>query len=524
MDSRAGPQTPGCVRDLVGAAEPRVLPAQGASSWILRASLVGIGLTFAVLALTAATLRVSDPDVFWVAAAGRYLLHTGQLPHTNLWAITDAAHPWVFHEWLFGVPYAWILGHLGVGWLPLLGLLGLTTTFALLLWATLGRSRTPVGAVLGLFALLCFSMRALTPRTTHLALAFPLLLWVLSSRPLRRWRAVAIVALEWLWANAHGSFPLGWAILALSVIELPAERRKRLGLLGATVAVTVVNPYGLKLHRLVLGYLAGGDATSRFIHRHIAEFQPLWRAPEFVLTRGAMGCEVLFLIALILQLLAHPRFRARIGFALLLLVGAALQVRHLDLAGLLGCALFVEPLDELWTGHLRRTAGQSAVLSSRSTAGLLGLLLVPGLLIGGASWAREYRQHRSDGSWVSPTLGGSDVVALAKALPDGAHVLPQFTAGGIVLWYGADRGVKVLFDPRNDCYSAATATTALSLLDGLHPPPEAERELDAAKVDRVLVPASSPLAQELARSALWHVRARAGTWASIHQVSARGTR
>ena len=74
----------------------------------------GVVLSVAMgLGLVAGLYELHDPDVWWVAAAGRERLLHGALPTTNLFSFTDPSHPWVMHEWLLAVPYAWMLGRLG---------------------------------------------------------------------------------------------------------------------------------------------------------------------------------------------------------------------------------------------------------------------------------------------------------------------------------------------------------------------------------------------------------------------------
>src|SRR5512139_2612761 len=63
--------------------------------------------------LSAVSVQVSDPDAFWVAAAGRELLAQHRVPTTNLFSFTEPNTPWVMHEWLLGPVYAIGLQQLG---------------------------------------------------------------------------------------------------------------------------------------------------------------------------------------------------------------------------------------------------------------------------------------------------------------------------------------------------------------------------------------------------------------------------
>ena len=64
-----------------------------------RWSLSLVAALFAALTLVA-TKPIADPDVWWVAAAGREMMAQGHVPLTNLFSFADGAHPWIMHEWL----------------------------------------------------------------------------------------------------------------------------------------------------------------------------------------------------------------------------------------------------------------------------------------------------------------------------------------------------------------------------------------------------------------------------------------
>ena len=439
-------------------------------------------LVFAGLAFTAATFLVSDTDVFWVSAAGRWMLNHHAVPRENLWSITEPTHPWVFHEWLFGVPFAWLMEHVGVGGLPLLTLAMVTAVFGFSLRFT--RHRPWLFAL----AVVCFSMRLVTPRPTHLALLFPFWLWWLLDAPLTRGRVVSVLLVEWLWANSHGSFVVGWALIALKLFEVGVKRSRWVALLAGAIGITLLNPYGVGLHALVADYFAGASASAQVIHEHIREFRPLWSDGDFLYSRATAALVVV--LAAACRALWLPAFRARALLVIALIVQAVLHVRHRELAGLLGCVLLLPA----WPSKTHAPSFSNA------------WVLVPGLLLGLGCWGAAWLRHRSDEEWVSRELGGADVVTLARALPDDARVVTEFPASGLVLWYGAERGVRVLMDARNDCYSAETAKLAFDLEDGAAP----ISRLSEIGVTHALVRDDSPLA-------VLNAEQSAGAW-SIRRV------
>jgi hypothetical protein len=469
-------------------------------------ALVCIGAFFIVLAWVAAIHAVGDPDVFWVATAGRWMLEHHAVPRQNLWGILDAARPWVFHEWLFGVPYAVLMEGLGVSGLPLVALVSFTVGMTLVLGLTVGRTPNGTGLFFGGLALACFTMRLLTPRATHVAMLLPLGILALLERPrLGPRHIVGLVVLETLWANAHGSFPLGLALIGLTALEVDgAERVRRFLVLGLALAATVLNPYGLRLHHFVFNYLTGHEEVFAVIHAHVDEFASIIGNTRWLETRGAVGLFVMLALALVG--LVRPGHRLRALFVLALGVMACRTVRFVDLAGLLGCALLTRVYAE---------SGRTFPIAPEVVRRALTLVPLVSLVVGVGAWTSLRREGADDTLWVAEVLGGANAVTLARDIPDGARVFADFKDTGLVLWYGAARGVRILYDARNDPYPARTAEVAFGLLDGSVP----VEALDLARVDVTLLPRSSPASVALAASGQWRVRRGAGTFELLERAA-----
>src|SRR5262249_8942634 len=143
-------------------------------------------------------------------------------------------HPWVMHELAFGVLDALGLSALGPAFLPLAALLCGATVVFIAGTTTVTRARHPASAVLALLLLLAGAREALfAPRPSHFALVLPVVMTGLAfSHGWSGRRATAAIALELLWANAHGSFALGVAILTAAAFDPVATIRSRLQRLG----------------------------------------------------------------------------------------------------------------------------------------------------------------------------------------------------------------------------------------------------------------------------------------------------
>lgn len=477
--------------------------------WFAGASLAAL---FAVLAARAVIQPVDDPDVWWIGAAGRDVLATLEVPRQNLYSFTSPAHPWVMHELAFGVLDALGLAALGPAFLPLVSSLCGAAVVFVAAGAMGARARHPASAVLALVLLLAGSREApFAPRPSHASLILPVAMAALAFSPgWSRLRAMAAILLEWLWANAHGSFPLGVAILAAAAFE-PVDtirsRRQRLGCAALAALVTLINPYGSRLHGLVERYLGGGDATTAVIHRHIVEFFPIWRsAAPFVNPFNVAALAVV--ASLVASAFVRQRNLARAALSVALLGLATYQARHTTLAVVVGAILMHAEVDDL--------CAEAGAPSGRPWPRLwAALALAPGVALAiGLWWIAD--RHRHWAEWIAPEIGDAGFARLAEELPDGANVYAPFQSSGLLLWLAAPRGVRVFFDSRNDCYGADVAEAAFAL-EREDAPSAVSAMLDRYSTAFVLVPTSHPVYRALSGEAGWSIWRSAGQWVAFER-------
>jgi hypothetical protein len=449
---------------------------------------VAIGVVFAVAAVFVATNRAVDVDVWWLAAAGRDTLASGHVPRVNGYSFAAPSEPWVMHEWLLGPFFAIGFGALGPSFSALATLLLVTLAAWLVLGVATREAEDPVRAtVFGAATLIVFGTRFLTMRPMGVALLFSIAAAILAFRPRFDMRALLLaVAGELLWANVHGSFPLGVALLAAGAIAEPTDRRMRMAATALAFAVTFVNPYGWHLHALVLRYFAGdGGGIHDFIRTHIAEFLPLWRHRGTVGPIEIVGLFVLGAFAVRALFRAHERVRA--AFCLVLFAMALTSVRNFELFGLLTFVLL----------------GARASRSPRPRV-VTAWVLVPGVAVALLSHAL-LRARRAPDDWVAPTLGGPSLARLVSRLPEGARVATTFPAAGRVIWLGAPRRIGVLYDPRNDCYPRSVAEDAFALDAPTISPQDAFAILDRYRVDTLLLPGTSRVALFASAAPGWRI-------------------
>ena len=432
----------------------------GGSSWSERPHVAAsiVACVFGAQALLRALGPVTDQDSFWIAAAGRRMWESGAAPRENLFSFTDPSHPWVFHELAFGLVYAKGLAAFGPVFLDLFGVVAASVT-VLVIAGHVSRvaARRATLAVVMLPVLL--ELPVFHPRPPYASFGFVAAMTALAfGSPSRRfdWRhAIGCVALEWAWTQAHGSFPLGVLLLLLGAIER-RDRRWRLGAAGAGALATLLNPYGWRLHALVLRYAAGGSGVADVIHRHITEFLPVWSAPTAFgpfdgIAVAACAAAAVWAIS------KGARLR---GAIVLVASGLAMaQVRHVHLATILAAMLLVPELDAA-VGALVAPGAQGAHAPRpwRRAAWCVVPGAVLALIVGAVAGGL-----RGEAAMLGPNVGGPALPALLERVPDGARVYAPFGVSPAVIWYGFPRGVRVMYDSRNDCYEPDVALESLSL-------------------------------------------------------------
>src|SRR5437867_8178495 len=235
-------------------------PADRLRRGLLVALLLAAGLVFA-------TIDRADPDLWGHVRYGQDVLASGHLPATATYTYTAPAQPWINHENLSEIVFAFVADHAGGPGLAALkcllglGLLGLMIAGARRRGGGVGT--TSVAVVLVTFATAPgWSFR---PQLFTYAF-FGVVVFVLDRVFADGRSAPADTRLLWVlpplftvWANTHGGFLAGLGVLALylgcrSAERLCADGRRGLApaaLYGAVALASalaaLLNPYGLEL-------------------------------------------------------------------------------------------------------------------------------------------------------------------------------------------------------------------------------------------------------------------------------------
>jgi hypothetical protein len=319
-------------------------------------------------------------------------------------------------------------------------------------------------------------------------------------------RPIWAVPLFALWANLHGGFVFGLALIAIYFaghgLEYLAgndrpfrrEEMQRLakfllaGLLG-----TLLNPNFLQLHEHLIRF---------FGQSFLAESTEEFLSPDFHMLSGR-----LLLLALLAIVAAFALSRRRPDGPRLLLVLAMIWAtlmarRNMQLFSVTAVPVMALWLDPDWRRlpdwrGIRSVFQRDAPLGMAAPYVLLMLALFGFLAVGRGRVAGA--QVIPDG--VSPTVFPVDVVRRARAEHVNGRLFHNFIWGGYLIYAWPEQ--KVFIDGGTDFYGPGLVKTWLGI-NGLAP--HWRDSLSRWDISLALLPPDSPLARELLRQPGWQLR------------------
>jgi hypothetical protein len=345
----------------------RMVDAQSAMPWLVAAGVY-------VLLTALGPRLLSDPDTYSHIALGRWILEHHAVPTTDPFLATLRGTHWVAFEWLSQIAFA--MAHATAGWIGVVALtaaavataLGLLTRFLLREW----QPNVVLVAVLSAFLLTAPHILA----RPHI-LALPVMVaWIagliraVDTRSSPPWLLLPLMT---LWANLHGSFTFGLAMVTLIACDAlwRAPHSERLGVarqwsLFALFALgaACLNPYGPEMILVTFRTVALGAALTT-----VAE----WRSQDFthlgafeIIMLGAFGFALYRGVTL-------PWLRILMLFGVLHL--SLSQVRHADLLGMLAPIFLARPLAEQFNAVAAKQASSVVRLGAWPPAAALVLLV-----------------------------------------------------------------------------------------------------------------------------------------------------
>jgi hypothetical protein len=418
---------------------------------------------------------LSDNSFLTHLATGRLILERGSVPSTDPYTFTAHGEPWVVQSWLMSVVYATAESVAGLDAVRVI-VAALVAAVAAVGWRLLRPAdglvvRLALGALFLLIGSGAWSQRPLT----FGLLAFALVVLAGEGGFDARW----LVPLGWVWANAHGSFPLGLVYLCVAALGARLDGRgsrleqRCLALLGVGVVSGVIGPLGLRALSFPVELVQRQDVL-----RNVVE----WQAPRFLeLDQRAFLLQLLVAIVLLVR---RPTFRSGLILGVFT-VAALLGSRNIGVASIAllpAMAGAVGQVGSLRTSDRPRGAPVLAV-----AVAVLALLAASSRLSEPALRLRAYPVDAL--AYLDEAGIDTGTVRLAA---------PEIAGNFMTLLYGA--GDRVFYDDRFDMFPDEVSAAHLALTKGEPGVMHRLRDLD---IDLVLLKRSQPMTLVLAADPDW---------------------
>lgn len=459
-----------------------------------------VGAGALVLVLLQGTMMLRDTDTYWQMRVGQWILDNHAVPTVDAFSLTRAGAPWMSSSWLSQVLFA--NAYAAFGWTGIVALsaIAIAITFALL-EAVLERHLPTSYA--SIVAITAFALSAQHFLARPHVLAMPLMVgWMaglIGAADRRAAPSFVLLPVIALWANLHGGFVLGLALMAPAALDAlwNAQPQARLALalrwaaFGlAAVAACCLTPYGWDSLLASAKILNLGELLTL-----ISEWAPI----SFASFGLFEGCLLLLIGAALASGARLPPLR--IVMALGLLHMALNHTRNIEVFALLLPIVLAAPLAAQFLPE------QPAAAKPGRLATCAGLVLAAALGVMVAT-SRDY--HPADQERYAS--------AIAALRAHGAtRVFNDYGFGGYMIWAG---GPAPFIDGRAELYGEQFA------LDHLHSTSLADpagfaRLLADWKIDATIMYPTTPAARLLDHVDGWQ-RVFANDIAVVHVRIAPG--
>ena len=472
-------------------APPQIRPGMPRATFTLLTALAAFAFTIIV------PTALRDGDTGWHIATGAWIVAHARVPTTDPFSFTATGRPWVAHEWLSEL--AMYASYRAAGWSGLIVLIGtaMAALFALVA-CEVRRWLSPRASVVALLMLVTGVLPSLLARPHVLAL--PLLAgWtivLLHARERDRPPPLGFALVMLVWANAHGSFVFGLALVGVFALEAlitaaPSDRRRVVlgwGAFGAVCAISATaTPAGFD------GLIFPFYVDRLKLLAHLNE----WRPADFATFSGFEAILLATLAILLLRPVRIPPVR------LMLLLGVlhlALQhTRQEIVLVVVGILILAKPLGKAWT---TKTPSPTMHRRESRSIGIVVLLLAIGL----AGYRIAVPVIRADSAGIPATA--------LRDLPSPLRhqrVFNEYSFGGSLIL----AGIRPYIDGRSDMYGDPFTLDYFRIAAG-----------DVARWHAAnarwhfgwtILPPRSPLVAVLDRDPAWR-RVYADATAVIHQA------
>ncbi|HEX7791518.1 MAG TPA: hypothetical protein VF467_13455 [Afipia sp.] len=388
---------------------------------------------------------LQDADTYWQIVIGQSIIDHHAFPFFDTFSFTKTGAPWMSSSWLAQVLYALAYGLAGWAGPVILASLAIGGTFALLLHILSRRFTMMHATIVTMMAVLLSSYHF---HARPHVLALPVMLaWVyglISASDEGKAPSLWLLPLIVLWANLHGGFILGLALIGPFALDAlwnaDAKKRKRLTVRWAAFGVAAlvaswITPYGWNSLLAARSILDLGGALAMI---------PEWQPADFS-SLDILEICLLGVLALVLTrgvVLSPPRILLALGF----LHMALSHNRNWEVLALLAPLVVAKPLAAQFpkAAVARVTSSQPWLASAIFVAAL-----------GAATWA--FVANHQFSPVVSQTPAAAiDVLKNQKA----QRIFHSPGFGGYMIW----TGIPTFIDGRAELYGEKFVVDTLNAI------------------------------------------------------------
>jgi hypothetical protein len=456
-----------------------------------------------VLSLPGSSL-LQDPDTFWHIKTGQWILDHAQFPTVDFFSYTAAGKPWIATEWLSQIFFA-AAYNLG-GWRAVVILTALADAGVMALLCLYLLKNLRFSIAIGWVALTEFLISPHLLARPHIFSFVLLVIWMIKlldtyDHSEFNFRSLlAFVPLMVLWANLHGSFTFGLAMIYIfagyRLCENAIQSRyavcwRILVIMSAVTISACLTPYGIKPALMTKEVLDLKYTISQIDELHPPDFQrfPILLVFLVGIFSGMAGFGVR---------LRGPRL---IAFAVIVAVGLS-YTRGLVMFFLLAPLILAQPMSKS-VSYLATEFSSAQILSGAANAdpvlrflskrlrAIPAACLAFGIVVTTTAWWRaDFAPAKS-----SAPQAALDYVRRANIT---GNVFNSYNFGGFLIFSGIPTFVDGRALPFGDDFLRKYFDAS-----GLVDIRKTFELLDEYKVKWALLTPTAPLARALARDAHW---------------------
>jgi hypothetical protein len=453
-----------------------------------------------LLLLFLGDLLLQDSDTFWQIKVGQWIIDHHAVPYSDVYSFTKFGAPWISNSWLSQVLYAAVYALWGWAGPVVLTSLAAAAAMAVLV-RLLDAYFEPAHSILITMLVLMLSWHHLLARPHVLALPI-MVAWIgamISAADRRAYPSFFLLPLMSLWANLHGGFVLGLALIVPIGLEAvwsaAPERRIILGARWAVfaagaVAAACCTPYGWNTLLAAARVLDLGQVLSILSE---------WRPADFTSFSLFEAC--------LLGLVGFAFYRGvvlslpRIVLLLLLMHIALTHVRNIEAFAFIVPLILAKPFANRPVDVAASASGE------RWPRPYIPAVAIAAIAVGVWTSTASYTAHHNFAfvNWQTPAAA-VDVLRQRQA----KRIFNSYGFGGYLI--AGD--VPAFIDGRAELYGEKFVVDYFEAVGG-HRIDELLHLLEAYQIDATLLVPSSPAAQILDHIPGWQ-RLYADNRAVIH--------